>query len=162
MTRTLRALFVIVVCVALGYALRSYLDAENEPAQPAPRAPNTALLHVTSLKDGDSWDASDGREYRLGLVNTPEPSEPCFREARQFTGRFLADGFRPNAYAIDVHGRHVAEVFDSVGRSLNVALAKSGLADGKYLNNFRHENPELAERVDEALASAAKPACRVR
>jgi endonuclease YncB( thermonuclease family) len=158
-TRTLRALLVIAACIALGYALRGYLDSRDRQAPVSPTA-DTALLHITSLKDGDSWAASDGREYRLGLVNAPEPSELCFREATQFTGRFLADGFTADAYSRDPHGRHIAEVFNRSGSSLNVALAASGLADGKYLANFRRENPDLAQRVEEALTSAATPACR--
>jgi endonuclease YncB( thermonuclease family) len=160
LSRALRALLVIAACVALAYAATTYFDRRDEQAAPAPRATNTPLLQVTSLKDGDSWDASDGREYRLGLVNAPEPSEPCFAEATQFTRRFLANGFTANAYSMDSHGRHIAEVFDRAGSSLNVALARSGLANGKYLENFRRENPDLARRVERALNTAATPACR--
>jgi endonuclease YncB( thermonuclease family) len=159
-SRSLRALLVIVVCVAVGYAVRTYLEAEDAPTAPRPRTTSTPLLHVTSLKDGDSWDASDGREYRLGLVNAPERNEPCYREATEFTRTFLAHGFTADAYSRDVHGRQVAEVFNPAGSSLNVALARSGLANGKYLNTFRGENPDLARRIEHALAAATAPACR--
>lgn len=49
---------------------------------------------------------------------------------------------------------------DKQGRSLNVKLAKNGLGDGRYLEEFRHENPDLGRRLDRALASASRPACK--
>jgi hypothetical protein len=119
-----------------------------------------ALLFVTDLKDGDSWDASDGNEYRVGLVDTPERGEPCSVEATRFTRKFLADGFTVDAYSSDTHDRVVAEVFNADGDSLNIALVESGLAGDRYLETFRHENRELADRIDAALASAASPSCR--
>lgn len=125
----------------------------------APTRTATALLFVTDQKDGDSWVASDGNEYRLGLVNTPEYTEPCGREAAEFTRRFLVAGFTVDAYATDVYGRHVAEVFGPAGRSLNVALARSGLGNDRYLAQFRHENPDLARRLDAAFAAADTPDC---
>ncbi|KQV74598.1 hypothetical protein ASC61_06035 [Aeromicrobium sp. Root344] len=125
-----------------------------------PTAETVALLFVVDQKDGDSWVASDGTEYRLGLVNTPERNEPCASEAAAFTRTFLDGGFTVDAYSTDTYGRTVAEVFDETGKSLNVALAKSGLGDGRYLEQFRSENPDLGRRLDRALASAAKPGCR--
>lgn len=118
------------------------------------------LLFITDQKDGDSWVGSDGREYRLGLINTPERNEQCGPEATAFTRQFLGDGFTVDAYATDDHGRSVAEVRDKQGRSLNVKLARNGLGDGRYLEEFRHENPDLGRRLDRALASASRPACK--
>ena len=139
---------------------------ESTPAteEPTPSAEPTedpvVLLFVTDQKDGDSWVGSDGKEYRLGLINTPERSETCGPEATAFTRAFLKNGFTVDAYAIDSHDRSVAEVFDEDGTSLNVALAKSGLGDDRYLDQFRHENPDLGRRLDAALDAAAKPSCR--
>jgi endonuclease YncB( thermonuclease family) len=93
------------------------------------------------------------------MVNTAEPGEPCHGEATQFTRRFLADGFTADSYSRDPHGRVVAEVFDRSGESLNVALARSGLSDDRYLS-FRRENPNLAERLVDAFATATTPDCR--
>lgn len=118
------------------------------------------VLRVTDQKDGDSWVASDGEEYRLGLINTPERDEVCGSEATAFTRDFLADGFTVDAYASDTYGRQVAEVFDVDGESLNVALAESGLADDRFLEEFRDENPDLADRIEKALASAPVPDCQ--
>lgn len=118
------------------------------------------LLFITDQKDGDSWVGSDGNEYRLGLVNTPERNEQCGPEATAFTRKLLGKGYSVNAYAEDTHGRVVAEVRDVKGRSLNVMLARRGLADDRYLEEFRHENPELGRRLDRAFASASVPACR--
>lgn len=103
--------------------------------------------------------ASDGNEYRLGLVNTPEVGEPCADEAAAFTRTFVAAGFTANAYTVDIHGRKVAEVFNKNKKSLNVALAKSGFGNDKYLARFRRENEDLARRLDAAFASAPTPPC---
>ncbi|MGQ2911242.1 thermonuclease family protein [Aeromicrobium sp.] len=127
---------------------------------PTTSTSTTERLTVTDLKDGDSFEASDGREYRLGMLNTPEPDERCFDEAEAFTRDFLAGGFTADAYDEDDYGRVVAEVLDGEGRSLNVALARSGLADDRYLDPFRGDHPDLANRLDDAFASAKKPACR--
>lgn len=114
---------------------------------------------MTDQKDGDSFVASDGKEYRLGLVNTPEYNEPCGLEASGFTRDFLADGFSVNAYAMDTYGRHVAEVFNPKQESLNIALAESGFGNDRYLDEFRHENPDLARRLDQAFQDAAVQRC---
>ena len=120
---------------------------------------SSTLLFVRDLKDGDSWIASDGNEYRLGLVNTPERNEPCGSNARAFTSEYLDDGFTVDAYSKDTYGRVVAEVFDAQGNSLNVALARSGYANDKYLEQFRHENPDLGKRLDAAFAAAPVRDC---
>jgi endonuclease YncB( thermonuclease family) len=117
---------------------------------------------VESQKDGDSFVATNGKEYRLGLVNAPELDEPCGREAREFSRQFLAAGFAADAYASDAHGRLVAEVFDRSGTSLNVALAESGLGDDRYLSRYQDENPDLAYRLAAAFVGAKKPKCKVR
>jgi len=156
-SRTLRALLTLAVIVAASYAAWSYLErTDNAKAV----GQHTPPLRVTILKDGDSWVASDGREYRLGMVNAPEALEPCGRIAAGFTRRFLADGFTADAYAQDTHGRQVAEVFNPAGDSLNVALVEAGLSDDRYLDDFRHENPDLARRLDHAFDKAATVDCR--
>lgn len=170
--------WVVVVVVLVGIGNLPDPDESDEPAAassstsvtPTPVAdeatagaepePEPELLFVTDLKDGDSWDASDGNEYRAGLVDTPERGETCSKEAAQFSRDFMASGFTVDAYSTDTYDRVVAEVFDADGDSLNVALAKSGLAGDRYLEEFRHENRELAGRIDAALASAASPSCR--
>ena len=129
--------------------------------KPIPNEKKVVLLFVTDLKDGDSWVASDGKEYRLGLVNAPESNETCGQEARGFTSEYLDEGFTVDAYSTDTYSRTVAEVFDKDGHSLNVALAKSGLGNGKYLDEFRHENPDLGKRLDAAFAEAPKPECQI-
>lgn len=159
-SRTLRALLTLAVIAAVSYASWSYLERTDDPGPPTPNTPNTPLLRVTILKDGDSWVASDGREYRLGMVNAPEALERCGREATKFTGHFLSDGFTADAYSKDVHGRQVAEVFNRSGDSLNVALVEAGYSDDRYLNTFRHENPGLARRLDHAFDTAATARCR--
>jgi endonuclease YncB( thermonuclease family) len=156
-SRTLRALLTLATIIAVCYAAWIYLERTDPQAQIAPDSP---LLRVTTLKDGDSWVASDGLEYRLGMVDAPEAQEPCGRDAARFSARFLAEGFTAHAYATDPHGRRVAEVFNPSGASLNVALVEAGYSDDRYLDNFRHENPDLARRLDDAFDGAATPDCR--
>ena len=151
-----RALLTLALAVVISYAAWSYFE-RNDNADVA--RPDTAVLHVTILKDGDSWVASDGREYRLGMVNAPEALEPCGREAARFAWRFLAGGFRADSYAVDPHGRIVAEVFNRSGDSLNVALVEAGFSDDRYLDNFRDENPGLARRLEAAFDRAITPDC---
>lgn len=127
--------------------------------EPEPTEETSTLLFVTDLKDGDSFDASDGHEYRLGMVNAPETGQPCSRDAADFTRDFLADGFVASTYSSDRYGRRVAEILDADGASLNVALARSGLGDDRYLAEFRHENPELATRLVDAFAAAPNRGC---
>jgi endonuclease YncB( thermonuclease family) len=122
-------------------------------AKPTSTKPAVVLLYITDQKDGDSFVASDGREYRLGLVNTPEASEQCGSQAAAFTREFVAGGFTANVYSSDSYGRRVAEVLSKSGKSLNVALAKSGFGNDRYLEQFRHENPDLGRRLDVACIS---------
>ena len=134
-------------------------SAAHSTSPSASAAATRVLLRLTDQKDGDSWVASDGNEYRLGLVNTPEYNEPCGSEATAFTRTFLRRGFAAKAYTTDTYGRLVSEIFDPRGRSLNVALAANGLGNDKYLAQYRHENPDLAARLDAAFATAPRPAC---
>lgn len=145
--------------LALVWFAVSELDERSDDSDTAITT-TTGRLTVTDLKDGDSFEASDGREYRLGMVNTPEPDERCFDEAEAFTRDFLAGGFTADAYDEDDYGRVVAEVLDGEGQSLNIALARSGLADDRYLDPFRGDHPDLADRLDDAFATAKTPACR--
>ena len=106
--------------------------------------------------DGDSWRDTQGREYRLGLVDTPEV-DACFGpEATQERQRLTADGFRADVYAKDEHGRGLAVVTLPDGRVLNVHLARQGLATDRYLARVRSEHPGLATQLDPAFAEARR------
>lgn len=118
----------------------------------APAAPE-GVLQVRDLKDGDSFVASDGVEYRVGMVNTPEVGECHAAEATAATAAWLADGFTVEPYATDGNGRTVARVATDEG-DLGVLLARRGHADDRYLDQFRHEHPAYAAELDEAFAAA--------
>lgn len=135
------------------------------PATPAPPAdavaPVTATepdsdfpLRVSEPKDGDSFVASDGVEYRIGMVNTPERGECGAQQASERTYAVLAEGFAVDAYAQDTRGRSVARILTPQG-DLGVLLAREGLADDRYLAGFRDENPEYARLLEDAFAAAA-------
>ena len=112
------------------------------------------LLMPASGGDGDSWHDTAGREYRLGLVNTPEHNECYGSEATAKRKELTAHGFRANVYAHDVYGRGVSVVTTPNGVNVNVYLARYGFANDKYLSQFRHENPKLAAQLDNAFAKA--------
>lgn len=123
------------------------------PSEPA-AAPAVPLLVLGAGGDGDSWRDSSGAEYRMGLINAPESSECGGSAATAYRKRALADGFRATVYATDDHGRRVAVVTTAAGANLNVAMARDGIADDRYLDRFRHENPELAAQLDTAFREA--------
>lgn len=141
--------------VALAVLAGGCTGADDpEPAVEGDVAPASDLLQVTDLKDGDSFVASDGEEYRVGLVNTPELSACGGPAAADVTAALLVDGFTAEAYATDQHGRSVARITTAEGTDLGVTLAVEGYADDRYLEQFRHENPGYAAELDEAFADA--------
>jgi len=124
------------------------------PSQPPVRTEPNPLLQPASGGDGDSWRDTRGREYRLGLVNTPETSD-CFGAAATAKRKQLTRaGFRAQVYATDTHGRSVAVITTATGINLNVYLARHGYADDRYLEQFRSENSRLAATLDRAFADA--------
>ena len=119
-----------------------------------PAAATPTLLRVADLADGDSFTATDGVEYRVGLINTPELSACGGPDAAQVTADLLADGFTADGYAEDDVGRTVARITLADGRDLGVVLAVDGWADDRYLETFRHEHPAYAAEVEPAFARA--------
>lgn len=125
----------------------------TDPGEPPPAGP--AVLQVVDLRDGDSFVASDGVEYRIGMVNTPEVNECGAADASRATAALLSGGFTAEVYATDAYGRAVARVRSLSGVDVGYQLAASGLADGRYVERFAHEHPEYASDVRAALAIAA-------
>lgn len=121
---------------------------------PADQDEGTALLLPAGHGDGDSWQDTDGREYRLGMVNAPELDECFGPEASAERKALTAAGFRAAVYTEDRHGRAVSVVTTADGRNVNVHLARHGFADDRYLAEFRDENPSLAAELDAAFAAA--------
>lgn len=122
---------------------------------PKPK-PARPMLRAADNGDGDSWKDTQGREYRLGMVNTPEYDE-CYGSAATAKRKAMtAGGFRAAVYATDQYGRSVAVITTARGVNLNVWLARHGYADDRYLSEFRHENPGLARQLDVAFAAAKR------
>ena len=126
--------------------------AAPEPARTG--AAPVPLLVMAAGGDGDSWRDTDGVEYRMGLVNAPETQECGGAAATAYRKQALERGFRATVYARDHHGREVAVVHTVDGRNLNVAMARDGMVDDRYLERFRHENPRLAAQLDVAFGEA--------
>jgi len=121
-----------------------------------PGTPERSLLQPAPGGDGDSWRDTEGREYRLGLVNAPEV-DACFgAEATAERQRLTEDGFRARVYARDRYGRGLSVVTLPDGRILNVHLARTGFADDRYLTRFRAEHAELAAQLEPAFAEARR------
>lgn len=129
------------------------LSACGSGEPPAP-AQGGAVLDPAPGGDGDSWRDTAGREYRLGLVNTPEVGECFADEATARRKDLVAGGFRAEEYATDRYGRAVSVVTSADGTNVNVTLARGGYADDRYLARHRDENRPLARELDEAFAAA--------
>jgi endonuclease YncB( thermonuclease family) len=132
--------------------------APQDPDVTPEAAPSVAaqggLQQPAGGGDGDSWRDTAGREYRLGLVNTPETDECFGSDATSKRTELTAGGFRAEVYATDTYRRSVAVVHLPDGTNLNVWLARHGFADDRYLERFRGENPGLATELDSAFAAA--------
>ena len=130
---------------------------DPSPALASPRPEPTAdLLQAASGGDGDSWRDTSGREYRLGMVNAPEVGECWGDQATAARRSLVADGFRAEVYTRDRYGRGVSVVTAADGTNVNVALARRGHVDDRYLDEFRHENRSLAAALDAAFAAAKR------
>lgn len=137
--------------LVLTGALLTGCSTSAPPNGPA----DDGLLTATARGgDGDSWRDTEGREYRLGMVNAPERGECFGAEATAERRRLVADGFRAEVYTDDRYGRGVSVVTTANGRNLNVLLARTGFVDDRYLEQFRAQRPELAAQLDAAFAAA--------
>ena len=147
-----------VATTARRAAVQATAAARASTPKPAPprrtTAPVAPLLAMAAGGDGDSWRDTDGVEYRMGLINTPETRECGGAAATAYRRQALAGGFRAKAYATDDYGRKVSVIFAANGVNLNVAMARDGIANDKYLDRFRHENPQLAAQLDAAFREA--------
>lgn len=121
-----------------------------------PGAAGELLTASASGGDGDSWKDTSGREYRLGMVNAPEVGECWSDEATAARRSLVASGFRAEVYTRDRYGRGVSVVTAADGTNVNVALARRGHVDDRYLDDFRHENRALAAQLDAAFAAAKR------
>jgi endonuclease YncB( thermonuclease family) len=123
-------------------------------ATTSPRPVVAALLYATSGGDGDSWKDTQGREYRMGLIDTPEAGQCYGDKATSKRKQLVANGFRAKSYTTDSYGRLVSVISLPDGTNLNVWMARNGYATDKYLATFRDENPSLATKLDSAFAAA--------
>lgn len=85
---------------------------------------------VKRVIDGDTIELEDGTSVKLVGVNTSEPKDPYYDEAKKFTEK-LVNGkkvtFQYDAYTSDRFGRVLAYVI--IGdNNLSIELAKNGLA----------------------------------
>lgn len=156
----LTALVLVSGCLPDG-AGRTDVDVDGDDERASTSAPSAQapdpqpdLLQAASGGDGDSWRDTAGREYRLGMVDTPEVGRCFAAEATAERVRRTAGGFRADVYSVDRYGRSVAVVTTADGINLNVRLARHGFASDRYLAQFRHENPSLAADLDAAFAAA--------
>lgn len=101
--------------------------------------PETALIGVAKVQDGDTLKLKDGRSIRVLGINAPEikvgqkPGQPLglqsLQHARQFVARSGGEvrlGF--DAERRDRYGRWLAHVYDKSGRSLGVEQVRAGMA----------------------------------
>ena len=154
----MRSLLKVLVVVALLIVLGAWLTRDDDPVERAvgPRGGGELLTASASGGDGDSWKDTEGREYRLGMVNAPELDECWGREATDARRSLVAGGFRADVYARDRYGRGVSLITAADGTNVNVELARRGHVDDRYLDDFRDENRDLAVLLDAAFAAAKR------
>ena len=135
----------LLIAAAVASAMAMLAPGVATAASWGPRT-----LTVTSKGDGDSWKASNGKEYRLALVNTPESYECFGREASDRRRELTAGGFllaritnRSAAY-----GRTTGLIATPSGEDIGKTLAREGLANDKYTDMFRREAPDYAAELD--------------
>ena len=104
--------------------------------------------------DGDSFVASDGVEYRVSMINTPERGACGDDEASEAGYTLLDQGFTVAPTGGTTYGRTVAVVTLADGRGYGVTMAAQGMVDDRYLDDFRHEAPDEARLLDAAFESA--------
>jgi endonuclease YncB( thermonuclease family) len=126
----------------------------TRPVVSANPAADRPLLFAASGGDGDSWKDTQGREYRMGLVNTPEYDECFGSQATAKRKALVARGFHASVYTTDHYDRRVSVITLADGTNLNVWMARHGYANDTYLKTYRHENPSLARQLDAAFAAA--------
>ncbi len=96
-------------------------------------------VSVSGVSDGDTLRLSDGRRVRIIGINTPElahdgrPADPLAEQATAELQRLVQTsrqrvGLRLGEEAQDRHGRLLAHVFLSDGRSVEAHMLQSGLA----------------------------------
>lgn len=144
----------LLSALVLLTACRPEGDAPAPPLGVATSQP--ALLQAGPHGDGDSWRDTAGREYRLGMIDTPEVGDCFAAQATAERRRLVAAGFRADVYTTDRYGRQVSVVHAADGTNVNVHLARHGFADDRYLQQFRHEHPDLAAQLDAAFAAAKR------
>lgn len=145
---------VLAAAIALTSSCTSGTKPATGSAAAAASSDSSSLLIPADGGDGDSWYDTGDREYRLGLVNTPEYDECYGSEATAKRKELTAKGFRADVYTHDAYGRGVSLVTTADGVNVNLYLARHGFADDKYFSRFRHENPTLASQLDSAFAKA--------
>jgi endonuclease YncB( thermonuclease family) len=151
------AALVLTACLTEAEHGGAVLPAAAGTASASPSGiPAAPELRTAVHGDGDSWRDPDGREYRLGMVNAPEVGECFGAQATDERKRLTASGFHAQEYARDRYGRAVSVVHAADGTNVNVHLARHGLADDRYLAQFRHENSALAAELDQAYAAAKR------
>jgi micrococcal nuclease len=101
---------------------------------------NKYAVRIEGITDGDTVKgqliASDlgiifpEQKFRLMYVNTPERSQPNYKEATQFTAEHLLLGqiYNIEIYKKDAFGRWLTVIYIKEGVSINELLLKNGLA----------------------------------
>jgi endonuclease YncB( thermonuclease family) len=150
----------VLACLSLALTSCTSTDGTDGRSSRSPDGVDLGVPDAASLRfvarfaDGDSFTDTFGIEYRVGLVNTPEVGECGSKESSRATKDLLAEGFAADVYAVDTHERSVARIVTSTGVDLGVHLARQGLADDRYMDNFRGENEGYASELDEAFGVA--------
>jgi endonuclease YncB( thermonuclease family) len=101
--------------------------------------------NITRVIDGDTIETRAGRVRFLGL-NTPEPSQPKYKEAREFLKKYENSEVELYSKEKDRYGRILAYVF-SKNTNINLEIINSGLGHLYYYNKDEfYKKMEKAEK----------------
>lgn len=116
-----RLLLAVLVCFLVA------CEPATTPTLPPPPAEGD-IVEVGRVIDGDSFESTDGREFRLDGINAPERDECFFREAAShLAGLVDGNSVTVTTTGADQFGRTLAQVhYDGVW--VNLDLVIRGLA----------------------------------
>jgi endonuclease YncB( thermonuclease family) len=93
---------------------------------------NSNYKPVINCIDGDTFSINSNY-YRLSYIDTPERSEPLYKEASKYSCYFLKNrNVKLKEHGLDKYNRTLVEVIDINGFSLNRLLVDGCLATPFY------------------------------
>ena len=134
-----------LICLVAIINLTSKANSEKA----ADLTTSTETIHVTHIKDGDSFDALNSDNERISVrlfgIDCPERSQDFSEQAKQFTKRaLLKNKVKLSRIGSDRYGRILGKVITELdSRDLNQQLVERGLC--RWYERYAPEDHELKQ-----------------